>query len=87
MFRRILRSLSSHLKQHKSGHYERSLWKSRIIATLAKANVLVNGAVMSSEGWLGKFATNANIVKRGMWVVQNLGGEELTDEEVDDLIK
>jgi len=42
---------------------------------------------MSSEGWLGKFATNANIVKRGMWVVQNLGGKELTDEEVDDLIK
>ena len=66
---------------------ERSLWKSRIIATLAKANILVNGAVMSSEVWLGKFATNANIVKRGMWVVQNLGGEELTDEEVDDLIK
>ncbi|WP_049255638.1 hypothetical protein [Neisseria bacilliformis] len=60
---------------------ERLYWKSRIIPTLA-----CSPHFRPSENWLGRFATHSAIRESGMWLVQNLNGQVLSDDEVESLM-
>lgn len=60
---------------------ERLYWESGIIATLA-----CSPHFRPSENWLGRFATRPEIRESGMWLVQNLNGQVLSNDEVESLI-
>lgn len=55
---------------------ERLLWESRIVSTLAKAT-----NIKPSENWLGNSSTKDKIKKSGLWQVNELYNDCLTDLE------
>ena len=55
---------------------QRLCWESKIISTLAKSNEL-----KPSENWLGNFSTKEKIKNYGLWQVNELFNESLTENE------
>ena len=55
---------------------ERLFWESKIISTLAKSNEL-----KPSAEWLGNYSTKKRIREIGLWQVNELFNEILTEEE------
>ena len=62
---------------------ERLFWEERIIATLSKA--ANQGEINPSDKWLGNFSPIEKIRKSGLWLVQGLDKEGLTEEEFEKL--
>ena len=60
---------------------ERLYWEGGIIATL-----VCSPRFRPSENWLGRFATHSAIRESAMWLVQNLNGQVLSDDEVESLM-
>lgn len=64
---------------------ERLFWEERIIATLSKtAN---QGEIKPSDKWLGNFSPIEKIRNSGLWLVQGLDKEGLTEDEFEKLKK
>ena len=59
---------------------QRLFWESRIVSTLAKANEL-----KPSKNWLGKYSTKDKIRQSGLWQVNELYNETLTEQEFETL--
>jgi hypothetical protein len=59
---------------------ERIVWESKIISTLAKAT-----DIKSSENWLGNQSTKDKIRASGLWQVNELYNDSLTEFEFDQL--
>lgn len=59
---------------------ERLFWESKIVSTLAKSNEL-----QPSQGWLGNFSPKDKIRKCGLWQVNELFNDEMTEEEFNTL--
>lgn len=64
---------------------ERLFWEERIIATLSKA--ANQGEIKPSDKWLGDFSPIEKIRKSGLWLVQGLDKEGLTEDEFEKLKK
>ena len=62
---------------------ERLFWEERIIATLSKA--ANQGEIKPSDKWLGNFSPIEKIRKSGLWLVQGLDKDGLTEEEFEKL--
>ena len=62
---------------------ERLFWEERIIATLSKA--ANHGEIKPSDKWLGNFSPIEKIRNSGLWLVQGLDKEGLTEEEFEKL--
>ena len=54
---------------------KRLFWESKIVATLAQ------GEVKPSENWLGNHSPKKKIKESGLWQVQGLKNEILSNEE------
>jgi len=61
---------------------DRLFWESRIVSTLAKAT-----DIKSSENWLGNQSTKDKIKMSGLWQVNELYNDSLTELEFDQLKK
>lgn len=59
---------------------ERLFWESKIISTLAKAT-----DVKPSKNWLGNYSPKEKIKASGLWQVNELYNDTLTDKEFDRL--
>lgn len=59
---------------------ERLSWERKIVSTLAKA-----GEIKPSDNWLGNYSTKEKIKKTGLWLVNELNKDVLTDDEFDEL--
>lgn len=59
---------------------QRLFWESKIVSTLAKSNEL-----KPSKNWLGNFSTKDKIRASGLWQVNELYNEELTEDEFNTL--
>lgn len=59
---------------------QRLFWESKIISTLAKSNELT-----PSINWLGNYSTKDKIRQSGLWQVNELYKEELTETEFEQL--
>lgn len=59
---------------------DRLFWESRIVSTLAKAT-----GIKSSENWLGNQSTKDKIKLSGLWQVNELFNDSLTELEFDQL--
>ncbi|MFN3852118.1 MAG: hypothetical protein ACK4NY_21970 [Spirosomataceae bacterium] len=59
---------------------QRLFWESKIISTLAKSNELI-----PSTNWLGNYSTKDKIKQSGLWQVNELYKEELTETEFEQL--
>ncbi len=59
---------------------QRLFWESKIVSTLAKSNEL-----KPSKNWLGNFSTKDKIKQSGLWQVNELYNEELTETEFEQL--
>jgi hypothetical protein len=59
---------------------QRLFWESKIVSTLAKSNEL-----KPSKKWLGNFSTKDKIRQSGLWQVNELYNEELTEIEFNSL--
>jgi hypothetical protein len=59
---------------------KRLFWESKIVSTLAKSNEL-----KPSKNWLGNFSTKDKIKQSGLWQVNELYNEELTETEFEQL--
>lgn len=55
---------------------QRLFWESKIVSTLAKSNELI-----PSTNWLGNYSTKDKIKQSGLWQVNELYKEELTETE------
>lgn len=64
---------------------ERLFWEERIIATLSKA--ANQGEIKPSDKWLGNFSPIEKIRNSGLWLVQGLDKEGLTEDEFEKLKK
>ena len=64
---------------------ERLFWEERIIATLSKA--ANQGEIKPSDKWLGNFSPSEKIRNSGLWLVQGLDKEGLTEDEFEKLKK
>ena len=64
---------------------ERLFWEERIIATLSKA--ANQGEINPSDKWLGNFSPIEKIRNSGLWLVQGLDKEGLTEDEFEKLKK
>ena len=62
---------------------KRLFWEERIIATLSKA--ANRGEIKPSDKWLGNFSPIEKIRNSGLWLVQGLDKEGLTEEEFEKL--
>lgn len=62
---------------------KRLFWEERIIATLSKA--ANRGEIKPSDKWLGNFLPIEKIRNSGLWLVQGLDKEGLTEEEFEKL--
>ena len=60
--------------------YDRLEYESRLIGTVSKSK-----DCKPSLGWLGSKSPKAKIRKSGLWLVQGLGSEELTDHQIKNL--
>ena len=56
---------------------ERLFWESKIASTLAQADDIV-----PSPEWLGNYSPKAKIRESGLWQVNGLEGETITEEEL-----
>jgi len=61
---------------------QRLRWERKIVSTLAKSNEL-----KSSNNWLGNHSTKEKIRESGLWQVNELYNDELTEQEFEDLRK
>jgi hypothetical protein len=59
---------------------DRLFWESKIVSTLAKAT-----DIKSSENWLGNQSTKDKIKISGLWQVNELYNDSLTELELDQL--
>jgi len=59
---------------------QRLFWESKIVSTLAKSNEL-----KPSKNWLGNYSTKDKIKQSGLWQVNELYNEELTETEFEQL--
>ncbi len=59
---------------------QRLFWESKIISTLANSNEFI-----PSQNWLGNFSTKDKIKQYGLWQVNELFNEVLTEEEFEQL--
>lgn len=59
---------------------ERLRWESKIVSTLARSNEL-----KSSKNWLGNYSTKDKIRAAGLWQVNELYNDELTEQEFKEL--
>jgi hypothetical protein len=59
---------------------QRLFWESKIISTLAKSDELI-----PSTNWLGNYSTKDKIKQSGLWQVNELYKEELTETEFEQL--
>lgn len=59
---------------------QRLFWESKIVSTLAKSNELT-----PSKNWLGNYSTKDKIRQSGLWQVNELYNEELTETEFEQL--
>lgn len=59
---------------------QRLFWESKIVSTLAKSNELI-----PSLNWLGNYSTKDKIKQSGLWQVNELYKEELTETEFEQL--
>lgn len=59
---------------------QRLFWESKIVSTLAKSNELT-----PSKNWLGNYSTKDKIKQSGLWQVNELYNEELTETEFEQL--
>jgi hypothetical protein len=59
---------------------QRLFWESKIISTLAKSKEL-----LPSTNWLGNYSTKDKIKQSGLWQVNELYKEELTETEFEEL--
>ena len=59
---------------------QRLFWESKIISTLAKSKELI-----PSTNWLGNYSTKDKIKQSGLWQVNELYKEELTEAEFEKL--
>lgn len=64
---------------------ERLYWEERIIFTLSKAVIL--GQISPSKKWLGNKFSKGKIRNSGLWLVQGLDKEGLTEDEFEKLKK
>lgn len=55
---------------------DRLFWESKIVSTLAKSNEL-----NPSPHWLGNFSTKYKIIRSGLWQVNELYNDSLTEQE------
>ena len=60
---------------------ERLFWESRIVSTIAAAQI------KPSKNWLGNYSTKEKIKKSGLWQVNELYNECLTEKEFRELKK
>lgn len=58
---------------------QRLFWESKIASTLAQSTEL-----KPSPEWLGKYSPKDKILESGLWQVNNLNGECLTEQEFSD---
>ena len=61
---------------------DRLLWESKIISTLARCD-----SCCPSHQWLGSFSPKVKIRDAGLWLVNGLGAEPLSLEELETLKK
>ena len=59
---------------------QRLFWESKIVSTLAKSNEL-----KPSKNWLGNYSTKDKIRQSGLWQVNELYNEALTEQEFETL--
>jgi hypothetical protein len=59
---------------------ERLFWESKIVSTLAKAS-----NIKPSDKWLGNFSTKDKIKASGLWQVNELDNDVLTETELEQL--
>jgi len=59
---------------------QRLFWESKIVSTLAKSKELT-----PSKNWLGNYSTKEKIRQSGLWQVNELYNEELTETEFEQL--
>lgn len=59
---------------------QRLFWESKIVSTLAKSNKL-----KPSKNWLGNYSTKDKIRRSGLWQVNELYKEALTEQEFETL--
>jgi predicted transcriptional regulator len=59
---------------------QRLFWETRIVSTLARSNEL-----KSSKDWLGNYSTKDKIRAVGLWQVNKLFNDQLTEREFEDL--
>lgn len=64
---------------------QRLFWEQRITSTLS--NATKSGGIKTSENWLGNVSTKDKIKESGLWQVQELFKENLTEEEFTELVK
>ena len=64
---------------------DRLFWEEKIIATLSKA--AKQGEIKPSDKWLGNFSPIEKIRNSGLWLVQGLDKEGLTEDEFEKLKK
>lgn len=66
------------------GKKQRNFWEAKIIATLAQSDAFRNSI---SKNWLGKHSPKKNIANSGLWLIEGLKSEPLTQKEFDELKK
>lgn len=64
---------------------DRLRWERKLISTLS--NAAKAGEIKPSEGWLGNHSTKPKIKESGLWQVNELYKESLTEEEYQELEK
>ena len=64
---------------------DRLFWEEKIIATLSQA--ANQGEIKPSDKWLGNFSPIEKIRNSGLWLVQGLDKEGLTEDEFEKLKK
>ena len=86
---RLEKQISNYIQNHLSfcvfavdTKEARLFWETKIISTLAQSN-----KIKPSDDWLGYHPTKDKIKQSGLWQVNGLNGNVLTNDEFDELVK